>query len=84
MKEDTDKDNAKNQKGGEIMGGKTKDDFDWLKERIGYHTDNEAFRQVNSMGYSPITTFRPGAWTIPRVREMYQNAVRDGKVRGEE
>ena len=41
------------------MTGKKKDDFEWLKERINYLTDNEAFRQVNSMGYSPITTFRP-------------------------
>lgn len=45
-----------------------KDNFDWLKERLGYMTRNEIFTKVNENIDSPVETFRPGAWTI--LKEM--------------
>ena len=50
------------------MARKRMDDFDWLKRRLGYLTDNDAFKVINSLDHDPIPTFRPGAWTM--LKEM--------------
>ena len=50
------------------MARKKMDNFEWLKKRLGYLTDNGVFEIINSLGTDPIPTFRPGAWTI--IKEM--------------
>ncbi|QRF76143.1 hypothetical protein Thermo_01660 [Thermoplasmatales archaeon] len=48
--------------------GRKKYPYDWFRKRLGFLTENDVFKKVNDLGYAPVLTSRPGAWTI--LKEM--------------